>query len=92
MDAELLQELDGARGRTSRSQFVREAIAEKLKEMGFKISDALVFPPDRVSINTRVSGKGHKVSQKIFTDTSSALAGKDAKGPKGKRGRKGTSK
>jgi len=47
MDADLLNELDTARGRATRSQWVREAIAAKLCALGHSISDDLIFPPSR---------------------------------------------
>jgi hypothetical protein len=49
-DAELIRDLDRARGRTDRSQFVREAIADKLKKMGIAVPDDLVYPPARARV------------------------------------------
>jgi hypothetical protein len=85
IDADLLEELDGARGRISRSQFIREAIAEKLRGMGLDVSEDIVFPPDRVSISARVSGTGNKLTQKNLSSTSNAPARKLAKPSRGKR-------
>lgn len=49
-DAELIRDLDRARGRTDRSQFIREAIADKLKKMGIAVPDDLVYPPARARV------------------------------------------
>src|ERR1041384_8285455 len=49
-DAELIRDLDRARGRTDRSQFVGEAIADKLKKMGIPVPDDLVYPPARARV------------------------------------------
>ena len=49
-DAELIRDLDRARGRTDRSQFVKEAIADKLKKMGIVVPDDLVYPPARARV------------------------------------------
>lgn len=48
LDEKLLVMVDKARGFVDRSLFFRQAIAEKLKQMGITVSDDLVFPPDRV--------------------------------------------
>jgi len=85
MDAGLLEELDGARGHTTRSQFLRTAIVEKLRSMGLKINEDLVFPPDRVSMTAKVSGKRNTVKQSLLS-TSHVPA--SAKHPKAKRGKR----
>lgn len=98
MDADLLAEIDGARGRTSRSQFVREAIGEKLRGMGFHVSDDLVYPPDRASKvrpkkktdqHVEMHGVNHgKISitqKKKSISTSTAPARKPARGKRGKK-------
>lgn len=46
-DAELLREIEAMRGGLSRSHFVREAVAEKLRGMGINVAEQLVNPPDR---------------------------------------------
>src|ERR1051325_6663600 len=49
-DAELIRDLDRARGRTDRSQFVREAVADKLKRVGIAVLDVLACPPARARV------------------------------------------
>jgi hypothetical protein len=58
MDADLLSEIDGKRGRKSRSQFIREALAEKLKSLGIAVPDSLIYPPDRVSKKVKIKQTG----------------------------------
>lgn len=81
-DPGLIRAVDAARGRVNRSQFIREAIAEKLEAMGRGVSDRLVYAPDRAD---RVAegpaaalpaekGKGEAVSYKA-----AAKAAKKAK-------------
>ena len=50
MDIGLASELDRARGRKDRSQFVREAIAEKLKRMKIRVPESLIYPPPRAKV------------------------------------------
>ena len=86
IDEALLALLDKARGRRGRSLFLREAIAEKLGESGYKIAEDLIYPPDRAANSANVSGTKNKVSQKNFTLPSHVPRVKDAKYPKPKRG------
>jgi hypothetical protein len=69
LDADFLAEIDRARGRKNRSQFLREAIAEKLNGMGFRVSEDMVFPPDRVSVRAKVDGFNNTVNQ-VFSSAS----------------------
>ncbi len=48
-DLELVRELDRGRGRMDRSQFIREAIAQKLGELGIRVKEDLIYPPDRAA-------------------------------------------
>lgn len=48
VDEKLLWAVERGRGRKDRSLFVREAIAEKLRSLGIRVPDELVYPPDRV--------------------------------------------
>ena len=43
----LVEKIDHARASHTRSHFCREAIAEKLRTLGFKVSDQEVSAPDR---------------------------------------------
>ena len=52
-DPELIEELDKARGFVQRSQWVRDAILEKLRRMGISIAAAKAHAPDR----TKKSGR-----------------------------------
>lgn len=48
LDVGLLGAVDQARGRGSRSQFIREALASYLRSMGHPIPESVVVAPDRV--------------------------------------------
>ena len=47
VDEELLTELDQQRGKLSRSQFIRDALAEYLQSLGVPVREEIVSPPDR---------------------------------------------
>lgn len=47
IDEMLLKDIDRARGHMGRSQFLREAIAEKLRSEGVRVPDKIIYPPDR---------------------------------------------
>ena len=52
-DAELLSTIDSARKRppkSDRSQFIRDAIVEKLRALGFPVDAALAEAPDRAKV------------------------------------------
>ncbi len=66
LDAELLAELERARRGKTRSQFIREAVREKLTRMGFAITEDMILPPDRARSPMRTTingGSGHTVNQ-----------------------------
>ncbi len=46
-DQSLVEKIDRARGTRTRSQFCREAIAEKLRAVGVPVSEHEATPPDR---------------------------------------------
>jgi hypothetical protein len=48
-DERSLAGLDHARGRESRSQFVRDAICEKLGNLRIRLPSSITHPPDRAS-------------------------------------------
>lgn len=48
-DDDFVKMLDSARGRNSRSLFIREAVAEKLRTLGQVVSEDLVYAPDRAA-------------------------------------------
>jgi hypothetical protein len=50
-DEEFTRQIDAARGHLSRSQFARDALSEKLEDMGVEVPRERVIAPDR-------SGKG----------------------------------
>jgi hypothetical protein len=64
---------------------MREAIAEKLRSMGFAVPEDIVFPPDRAANVARVVGNKNTVNQ-VFK-SASVLAQKPVEGRKGKRGK-----
>ena len=43
----LVEKIDRARGSRTRSQFCREAVAEKLRTMGFEVPERQIASPDR---------------------------------------------
>lgn len=55
LSLELLAELDAARGLTSRSEFIRLSLAEKLD-----LDETMVAPPDRVGVGGKPSHKPNK--------------------------------
>lgn len=55
MDTDLLEGVDDVRGFKDRSSWIREAIAEKLRNAGLKVSEALIYPPDRTTRTARKS-------------------------------------
>lgn len=56
LDEELLASLDAARGTMNRSQFIREALVEKVAE-GITLREGISAPPDR-------AGKGGRPAKK----------------------------
>lgn len=53
LDEEFLRALDRARGRKTRSQFIREAVFREIQASGVRIDPNLIFPPDRVRVRTK---------------------------------------
>lgn len=49
-DKDFLAEIEKARGKVGRSQFVRDALVEKLEKMGIKIPRELTVAPDRAGV------------------------------------------
>ena len=47
VDAQFLAEIDRARGGRSRSDFLREALFLHLKQMGYRLPEAMKYAPDR---------------------------------------------
>lgn len=84
LDVGLLESIDVNRGPKSRSQFIREAIFEKLVAMGSSVDPSIVHPPDRVRKQSRRSmvvkarGDIHSVIQHVTFK--SGAAGRDASG------------
>jgi hypothetical protein len=57
LEQDMLALMDSTRGGRSRSQYLREAIAEKLALQGFKIPAFWINPPDRAGKGTRNKSK-----------------------------------
>ena len=57
-DEKLIRDVDLRRGHKDRSQFIREAIAEKLKRMGIAVPEKLVYAPPRAQI-IKIFGYNH---------------------------------
>ena len=49
LEKEMIALMDSVRGRKSRSQYLREAIGEKLQEHGYTIPDSWISSPDRAT-------------------------------------------
>ena len=62
LDEQLLGAMDRARGFKDRSQFVREAIAEKLRAMKIPVPERLVHPPPRARIAQQMGGMEQSMS------------------------------
>ena len=94
-DEALIAQIDAARGRKGRSFFLREALAEKLRQMGFEVSDDLVYAPDpiRSAIVAEQGGSYNTMNNHLSTSRSSlprsavhrATAGKKPPGKKPKK-------
>jgi hypothetical protein len=64
IDARLAADLDRARGRKDRSQFVREAVAEKLKRLGVPVPDDLIYPPPRAKVIQIIGNNNRNITQR----------------------------
>jgi len=64
LDQGFIQSLDFGRRKNhqSRSQFIREAILERLKSLGVATDESLVHPPDRSSPVTIHAARGAQVA------------------------------
>ena len=62
LDSQLLRDIDIARGRKDRSQFIREAIAEKLTRMGIRIPESLIYAPARAKVISIVGDNNRNIS------------------------------
>lgn len=51
-DETLVGLVETARKRTNRSLFIREALGDKLREMGLPVTEDMIYGPDRVSSDT----------------------------------------
>ena len=71
-DETLISQIDAARGRKGRSFFLREAIAEKLRQMGYEVSDDLVYAPDpiRSAIVAEQGGSYNTMNNHLSTSPS----------------------
>lgn len=86
MDAGLLEEIEAARGRKSRSQFIREAVAEKLRGLGMTVPDDIVFPPDRAGgVRVTVKGVNHGVIVGKWSAAPTTVVGRPAASPRSER-------
>ena len=83
-DEALIAQIDAARGRKGRSFFLREALAEKLRQMGFEVSDDLVYAPDPIRSVIIAEQSGSYNTQTTNFSTSPVRAKKTPKKPKKK--------
>ena len=63
-DEQLIADLERARGRKDRSQFIREAIAEKLQRVGIRVPENLIYPPPRARIVQIVGSNNKNITQR----------------------------
>ena len=75
-DSALLKEVERARGRDTRSQFVRDALAGYLRSLGIQVEETKIAPPDR-------AGKHRAAS--LLAEPSSAYGRKAIAREKSKR-------
>jgi hypothetical protein len=61
-DEQLIADLDRARGRKDRSQFIREAIAEKLESLGIRVPERLIYLPPRAKVIQIVGDNNQNVT------------------------------
>jgi hypothetical protein len=80
-DAELLADIEKSRGRKDRSQFIREAIAEKLKGMGIHVREDLIYPPSRAQVINFSGHNAGSISQ-VTTDPGEYKVKRKKKGKK----------
>lgn len=78
IDSLLGAEMDRARGLKDRSQFVREAIAEKLKKMGVSVPERSLHAPPRAHVIQVHHGTGNNYS--LNEEASSKYGSKKKKG------------
>jgi hypothetical protein len=62
--AELLRDLDAARGPEDRSRFIRIAIIEKLQRMGFNVPKRLIYPPSRAKVIQIMGDNNSNITQR----------------------------
>lgn len=55
LDPDFLEKIDAARGFKSRSFFIREALANYLRTLGYDITDSMIYPPDRAAAASQAS-------------------------------------
>jgi hypothetical protein len=78
-EAGLVEKIDNARRSISRSQFCREAIAEKLRGLGFHVPETEIVSPNR-------AGKGGpRVTYRLQQYQAALNEGTPAASPTGKR-------
>lgn len=82
----LVGDIDTGRSRLrgmTRSQFVRDAIAEKLRGMGIAIPDAVVVPPDRTVpvLSPQDSAEVRNVADQLAVAVGMEMAGADFAAP-----------
>jgi hypothetical protein len=78
-DQAFMEKIDKARGTRARSEFCRQAIAEKLRGLGFDVPESEITPPDR-------TGKGGP--RRIHYPVSTYRAELNEPSPKGRSGSK----
>lgn len=63
IDIRLEALLDRARRRKDRSQFIREAISEKLEGLGIHVPEDLIFAPDRTKVRLQGSRNNYSLNE-----------------------------
>lgn len=73
LDEDLLASMDLARGFKDRSQFVREAIAEKLRKMAITVPEHLIHAPRRTRMIQKIGDIDQSISLNETLDPSPAM-------------------
>lgn len=59
-DEKFVERIDRARRGQNRSQFARDALVDKLKKMGIKVTDLQTWAPDRTGKGGRPRGSRNR--------------------------------
>jgi len=78
-DVELVRDMDRVRGRKDRSQFIREAIVEKLDSLGVRVPKDLIYAPGRAKIVQIVGDNNRHITLRAAEESGTYRAKKRRK-------------